>query len=104
MPRYFVYFTLIALLLQGCGSGLLSVHKVDVQQGNKIDNAQVEQLREGMTRRQVRFLLGEPVHRDPFQGERRWDYVYYVKPGDQAATQQRLTVHFEGDILTRIDR
>ena len=57
-----------------------------------------------MTRRQVRFLLGEPVHRDPFQGERRWDYVYYMKPGNQAATQQRLTVHFEGDILTRIDR
>lgn len=102
MARLILYSILIAGLLQGCSGGLFSVFKPDVQQGNAINEDQVEQVQEGMTPRQVRFLLGEPVLKDPFQGDRRWDYVYYLKPGDGPVERRRLTVFFEQGQVSRI--
>jgi outer membrane protein assembly factor BamE len=96
MRKSLTSLALIAsLLLQGCGSGLFSVHRPDVQQGNALENDRIEQLQMGMTREQVRFLLGDPLLRDPFHGDRRWEYIYYLKPGDGAAERRRLTVYFD---------
>ncbi|EHQ52409.1 outer membrane lipoprotein [Ectothiorhodospira sp. PHS-1] len=103
MARLILYSILIGGLLQGCGSGLLSVHRPDVQQGNAIEESRLEQVQIGMTQRQVRFLLGEPVLKDPFQGDRRWDYVYYLKPGDGPAVHRRVIILFDGGLVSGIE-
>jgi outer membrane protein assembly factor BamE len=90
------------LLLQGCGSGLFSVYRPDVQQGNALEDERIAQLEPGMNPEQVRFLLGDPVLRDPFHGERRWEYIYYLKPGDGDPERRRLTVYF--DAANRVER
>jgi outer membrane protein assembly factor BamE len=96
MGKILTGLVLIAsLLISGCGSGLFSVHRPDVQQGNALDEDRIAQLETGMNQQQVRFLLGEPVLRDPFQGDRRWEYVYYLKPGDGDPQRRRLTVFFD---------
>src|SRR6185369_14998386 len=94
--RWLLLLLVWALLLTGC---FLKPHKIDVQQGNFLDQEAIAKLKPGMTRSQVRFLLGTPLITDPFHPE-RWDYVYYVdnewqKPKDV----RRLSLVFEGDKL-----
>jgi outer membrane protein assembly factor BamE len=95
----FALLALAALSAVGC----VSVYRLDVQQGNIVNAEQMEQLKTGMTRSQVRFLLGTPLIADPFHGD-RWDYYYYFRQGKGGATEARLlTLIFEGDILARIE-
>lgn len=79
-----------------------SVYKIDVQQGNTLDPDQVKQLKLGMSTRQVLFILGSPMLRDPFHPE-RWDYPFTFKPGGKKMFKEHLTVFFKGDKLVRID-
>jgi len=80
------------------------VYKVDIQQGNFIDEKAVAQVQTGMTRSQVRFLLGTPMVADSFD-QNRWDYVYYLKPGRRGKTVERhLIIRFDGDTVLRIER
>lgn len=59
----------------------------------------VDQLREGMTREQVRFLLGSPMLVSVFHGD-RWDYVYHLRRGKGSQTQtRRLTMFFKDNRL-----
>jgi outer membrane protein assembly factor BamE len=89
---------LAGLMLGGC------VYRINIQQGNLLDEEQIEQLEVGMTRKQVRFLLGTPMVRDPFHAE-RWDYVYYLALGrNEPVMSHMLTVWFEGDLVSRIER
>lgn len=104
MIRKWAYLILVAGLLHGCSWNLFSAHTPDIQQGNALDEARIEQLRIGMTQRQVRFLLGEPVHRNPFRGERSWDYVFYFQPGRGSGEQRRLSVIFEDGRVKEIKR
>lgn len=79
------------------------MYRVAVQQGNFLDARQVSQLQDGMTRSQVRFLLGTPMLPDAFDND-RWDYLYYLKLGRGGVTEQRrLTVFFEDDRVARIE-
>jgi len=90
-----------ALVLTACGGTRWGFpYKVDVQQGNWITAEQVEQLRSGMTRDQVRFLLGTPALQDIFRDD-RWDYPYYSKLGDGDEELRRFTVWFKADLLDR---
>ncbi|GAB4358518.1 MAG: hypothetical protein Kow006_27040 [Gammaproteobacteria bacterium] len=91
---------LLLTLLTGCESW---VHKIDVQQGNTIDAEAIEKLKPGLNKKQVVFLLGSPAIRDPFHAD-RWDYLYYLKPGRGEVRLNRLTVYFEGDRVSRIER
>jgi outer membrane protein assembly factor BamE len=85
-------------LLSGC------VYRVAVQQGNFLDDRQIEQLQAGMTRAQVRFLLGTPMLPDAFDQD-RWDYVYYLKIGRlKQPEQRRLSVFFEDDKVARFEK
>lgn len=86
-----------ALFFIGC-----EPHRIDIQQGNKVTPEHFEMLKIGMTRNQVIFVLGSPLLVDPFHQD-RWDYIYYMKPGNRAALQSRLTLYFDGDSLTKID-
>ncbi len=64
----------------------------------------MEQLKPGMTKRQVSFVLGTPLVTDPFRSD-RWDYVYQVKDGESAITEQkRLTLYFDADNLVHIEK
>jgi len=100
--------TLLAAALAGCGSlrswtpTFIQPYRPDVQQGNVVTSEMVDQLRESMTRDQVRFLLGTPLLASVFHQE-RWDYVYYLQRGKGDEKQlRRLTVWFENDRLSRI--
>lgn len=74
------------------------VYKIDIEQGNIITQDMVDQLRPGMTKRQVTFVMGTPIVRDPFNQD-RWDYVYSYQPGGGERGQERLSVFFENDEL-----
>ena len=105
MPRTFVciVFFLILLPVVGCSSGIPSLYKIDIRQGNYVDQARVDELQPGMTKRQVQFLLGTPLIADPFHPQ-RWDYLYSFRPSGGEATEQRhITLFFDGDVLSRIE-
>lgn len=80
----------------------LPVHRIDIQQGNVVTQDMVEKLRPGMTRQQVRFVLGTPPLVDPFHVD-RWDYVYYYSKAGKITEHRRLVLYFESDILKRIE-
>lgn len=88
----------LAMGVSGC------VYRMDIQQGNLLDAAAVSQLKEGMTRSQVRYLLGTPMVPDAFDGD-RWDYLYFLKEGRlKSPEKRRLTVYFESDKVTRFEK
>jgi outer membrane protein assembly factor BamE len=96
-----LWATSVALLLAAGASGC--VYRMTVQQGNFLDPKQVAQLQVGMTRSQVRFLLGTPMLPDAFDRD-RWDYLYYQKLGRlKKADQRRLTVFFDDDKVARFE-
>ncbi|MCB1844068.1 MAG: outer membrane protein assembly factor BamE [Halioglobus sp.] len=80
------------------------VYQAPLSQGNLLKTEDLEQVEVGMTRSQVRFLLGTPMVSDPFHKD-RWDYVFYVTIGRQKATFKRwVTIYFDGDTVSRIER
>ena len=74
------------------------VYKIDIEQGNIVSQEMVDQLRPGMTKRQVEFLMGTPLLKNTFDQD-RWDYLYSIQPGGKKRQQERLTVLFENDAL-----
>ena len=77
-------------------------HRIDIQQGNKIKPETMAKLKIGMTRKQVIFLLGSPLLKDTFHKD-RWDYIFYLKPGNKAVKQSRVTLYFKDAHLVKID-
>jgi outer membrane protein assembly factor BamE len=74
------------------------VHRIDVQQGNVISQDALNQLKPGMTRRQVQFVIGSPMVSDVFHQD-RWDYIYLMQPGRGPVTTEHVTLFFEDDTL-----
>ena len=101
MRRYLLPVLLLALTA-GCSNLKIGPHRIDVQQGNALDQENVARLKTGLSRSQVRFLLGTPLVVDPFRND-RWDYVYVYYKGGKLAEQRRLSLFFEGDTLARIE-
>jgi outer membrane protein assembly factor BamE len=95
--------------LAGCGSldgashriaSIVTPYKVDVVQGNFVSREQVEALQPGMSRQQVREILGTPLVTSVFHAD-RWEYVFTIKrPGEDPLTR-KLTVFFQGEVLDR---
>jgi outer membrane protein assembly factor BamE len=101
--------TACAALLAGCGSidnasrrvaGIVTPYKVEVVQGNFISREQVEALRPGISRQQVKDLLGTPLVTSLFHAD-RWDYVFTLKRQNVEPQERKLTVFFNGDALAR---
>lgn len=90
--------TLVGLFaLAGCS--FPGVYKVDIQQGNVVTQDMIDQLRPGMTRSQVRFIMGSPLITDTFHAS-RWDYLYSIEPGGGQRQQERISLAFnENDQL-----
>lgn len=77
-------------------------YRIDVQQGNYVTQDMVAKLKSGMTRAQVRFVLGTPLVVDPFRND-RWDYIYLYNKGGRVVEQRHMSVYFKDDKLLRID-
>ena len=77
------------------------VYRPTIQQGNVVKQEQVNELRPGMNKRQVKFLLGTPMLNDVFHAN-RWDYIYTIGRGSRPDEIQRLTVFFQDDRLIRV--
>ena len=86
-----------SITLSGCGF-IPGVYKIDVQQGNVVTQDMVDQLRPGMTQRQVRFIMGTPLLQDTFHPD-RWDYLYSMKSGRQDRVQERISLNFDDNKL-----
>jgi len=94
----------LAPLVAACNPlGVFSVYRMEIQQGNYLTQEMVSQLQSGMTRDQVRFVLGTPLLVDIFH-DNRWDYVYRRgRAGSREIEERRLSVFFENDRLVRVE-
>jgi len=99
MQKNLIIISILSSLLffSGC-----EVHRIAIQQGNKVSPEKFAKLKIGMSRNQVTFVLGSPLLQDPFHQE-RWDYIYYKKPGNETVKKSRVTLYFDGDLLIKID-
>lgn len=84
-------FALGLAALAGCS--FPGVYKIDIQQGNVVTQDMIDQLKPGMTRRQVRFIMGNPLIVDTFHPN-RWDYLYSIQPGGGQRQQERMSLYF----------
>ena len=86
------------MLLSGC----ISVYKLEVQQGNIVTQEMIDKLKPGLTRSQVRYVLGTALIIDPFHQD-RWDYYYYLRRSNELTGEsRRLTVIFKNDLLVAV--
>lgn len=95
---------LLCLTLAGCGGvrlGFPGVYRIDVAQGNIVTQEMIDKLKPGMTKRQVRFVMGSPLVIDTFTPE-RWDYVYRYARAGELEREERVSLFFENDVLARI--
>jgi outer membrane protein assembly factor BamE (lipoprotein component of BamABCDE complex) len=94
---------LLALLGASCSSTLPSVkpYHLDIQQGNVVSAKMMMQLKPGMTKSQVRYVLGTPLLQDAFH-QNRWDYVYHMAKGGKVIERRRIILDFENDGLKAV--
>jgi outer membrane protein assembly factor BamE len=100
-----------AALLAGCSSwpssgdsilGLVSPHRIDIQQGNVVTQEQLARVKPGMNRLQVRDALGTPLLADSFHPD-RWDYIFTLRQGSKQAQRRSVVLYFDGDVLKSIE-
>jgi outer membrane protein assembly factor BamE len=99
--RYFLI--VLSLLLAGCGSTIPTIKpfKMDIQQGNVVTSKMLLQLRPGMTKSQVKFIMGSPLIVDSFHKD-RWDYFYQLRQAGKIVEQRRVILDFDKDLLTKV--
>jgi len=78
------------IALGGCFPG---VYKIDIQQGNVVTQDMIDELRPGMSKAQVRYIMGNPLITDTFHA-RRWDYLYSLQTGSGEKSQKRMSLYF----------
>jgi len=94
-----------AAFLAGCGLPRalgIAPYKIEIQQGNFVSQEMMSQLKTGMSKDQVRQIMGTPLLVDIFHAE-RWDYVYSRQTTEGKSEKRKLAVFFEDGKLTRID-
>ena len=100
LPRL-LSLSLLSFALSGCSSLEFPwVYRISVQQGNIIEQEDVDKLELGMTKRQVQFVMGSPLLIDTFN-QNRWDYYYSRRSGDGTLRDKRFTLFFDGDKYIR---
>ena len=97
--------------LVACGSldsassriaSMVTPYRMDMVQGNFVSKEQLAAVKPGMSRAQVRDILGTPLLASVFHAE-RWDYVFTFKRQGVASQERKLTLFFKGDVLDRIE-
>jgi len=99
MTRY-LFIALIAVLTLNTGCKL--IYKQNVQQGNALEQEDLDQIQLGMTKKQVAYLLGTPAVVDPFHHD-RWDYISMLSRRGGEPARRLVTIYFENDVLTATD-
>ena len=82
--------------------GVPGVYRIDIQQGNVVEQQMLDRLEIGMERTKVRFIMGTPLLVDPFNQD-RWDYVYRLHRGSGEEIGQRVSLYFADDRLARVE-
>ncbi len=99
-------FAMIAIAscmpLTACTDWLPTAHRLDLEQGNNIQLEQLEKIKPGMSKNEVRNIIGLPIISDPFHNQ-RWDYIYRYVPKSGFERKSLLTLKFENDTLVNID-
>ena len=117
-------FALVCLTISACSSGggstlpeiplpdlslpdvthakLPFVHRIDIQQGNVVTQEMIAQLRYGMDKKKVRYIMGTPIIQDTFHSK-RWDYLYTEQEGGDPLERRRVTLFFENELLVGVD-
>ena len=101
---------LAATLLAGCSSwsggdalfGLVTPYRIDIQQGNVVTQEQLERIKPGMTRLQVRDVLGTPLLTDAFHTD-RWDYIFTLRQRSRPLQRRNVVLVFDGEILRSVE-
>ena len=94
-----LFILILTFMLAGCG--LIPIHKMDIEQGNIINQEMMNQLHKGMTLNQVKDIMGSPILLNTFN-DNRTDYVYTFKPGHGNMTEQYITLIFRQERLSEI--
>ena len=99
LPLFIVCCTLLA----GCGASMPTIKpfKMDIQQGNVLTSKMLLQLKPGMTKSQVRFIMGTPLVVDSFHKD-RWDYFYQMRQAGKIVEQRRVILDFEKELLIKV--
>jgi len=102
----------LAVLVSGCGIrqiasdgsllGLVTPYRIDIVQGNAVTREQIALIKPGMSRAQVRDILGTPLLTDPFHAE-RWDYLFTIRRQGAEPQRRSIVAFFDGDVLRKID-
>ncbi len=116
-PNFKLIIAILSILLCSCGSELTEestgfftrlfnpdtykLYRIEITQGNILEQSKVAQIKTGMNKNQVIYLLGEPVLPTVFHDD-RWDYVYYSNPSNEEIELYRLTLFFDGSRIERL--
>jgi len=105
MKKSLILFAIAAqITLPACETvieNIPGVYTIDIEQGNIIDQEMINQLRPGMTKRQVLYIMGSPMLADAFH-QQRWDYLYSDQPGGKDRVQKRISLYFDEDSLAGV--
>lgn len=99
----FLSLLVCSVFLTGCGSTvpIVKPFKMDIQQGNVVTSKMLLQLKPGMTKSQVKFIMGTPLIVDSFHSN-RWDYFYQMRQAGKIKEQRRVILDFESELLARV--
>ena len=116
-PNFKLIIAILSILLCSCGSELTEestgfftrlfnpdtyrLYRIEITQGNVLEQSKVAQIKAGMNKNQVIYLLGEPVLPTVFHDD-RWDYVYYNNASNEELELYRLTLFFDGSRIERL--
>ena len=100
--RRLLVLTLLASLFGCAWFQFPGVYRLEIQQGNIITQEMVDQLKPGMSKRQVNFVLGTPLVQDSFNQD-RWDYYYSLSTSQGELSKRRFTVYFNNDQLSHVE-
>lgn len=105
MSKPFFSLSLLAsLTLVSCSTilnNLPGVYTLEIQQGNIVDQAMIDQLRPHMNKRQVLYIMGSPMLNDVFH-QKRWDYIYSDQLSGEDRVQKRISLFFDNDQIVGI--
>lgn len=105
MPKFlYLVIALLAFFLTACGTSVPSIkpYKLEIQQGNVVTSKMLLQLKPGMTKSQVRYIMGTPLIQDSFHGN-RWDYFYQMRESGRVTAQRKIFLTFKNGLLDKVN-
>jgi len=102
IPKLFNHLCITACILALSACSLFEPHKMPIQQGNIVTQKMIDQLQPGMSKAQVKFILGSPLLLDPLHTN-QWHYAYSIHLGTELLAKYQLILHFEDEKLSAFE-